>query len=77
MTDLLTYRSLWEDPGLLETPFPNFGSTHFYNTYAYSGTLQNLSNCGTTIILVDSKSNPVDQVVDETPTSFMVVYEGV
>jgi hypothetical protein len=62
------------DVNNVETLFPDFGSTVFYNTYAYSGAWQNLSNGGITITLVEG-GNALDEVIDETPTSFIVVFE--
>jgi Peptidase A4 family len=63
-----------EDPGIPETPFPNFGSTAFFDTYAYSGTWQNLSNGGTPITLIEGGVT-LAKSIDETPTSFIVSYE--
>jgi len=61
------------DVNNVETLFPDFGSTAFFDTYAYSGAWQNLSNGGITITLVES-GNTLDEVIDETSTSFVVVY---
>jgi hypothetical protein len=64
-----------EDPdvGGVESPFPNFGSTVFIDTWAYSGAWQNLSNGSTIITLVENGST-LDEVIDETSTSFVVLY---
>jgi hypothetical protein len=63
-----------ENPGSPETLFPNFGSAAFFNTYAYCGTWQNLSNGGTPITLIEGSAT-LAQPIDETPTSFVVLYE--
>jgi Peptidase A4 family len=63
-----------ENPGLPEALFPKFGSSAFFDCYAYCGTWQNLSNGGIPITLVE-KGVTLAEPIDETPTSFIVVYE--
>lgn len=76
-TKLIGASAEWivEDPdsGGVETLFPDFGSTVFFDTWAFSGAWQNLSN-GTVVTLVES-GNTLDEVIDETANSFIVVYE--
>jgi len=62
-----------EDPGNPEVLFPNFGSTAFFDTWAYCGQWQNLSNGGIAINLVEG-GDTLSEPIDETSTSFIDVY---
>jgi hypothetical protein len=76
-TSLIGGSAEWivENPDInnVETLFPDFGSTVFFDTYAYSGAWQNLSNGGT-IITLDEGGNTLAEVIDETATSFIDIY---
>jgi hypothetical protein len=64
-----------EDPstGPSEYMFPNFGSTFFFDCYAFSGSLsENLTN-GFPVSLVQG-SNTLSTPTEESPTSFLATY---
>jgi len=64
-----------EDPGMPEVMFPNFGSTAFFDCYAYCGVWQTLSNGGIPINLVENGAT-LAEPIDECTTSFIDIYTG-